>query len=200
MSKINTIHPEKIEAWESIYREGTPGWDRGAPSPALDAWLLKVPAGRVLVPGCGHGHEISELIKAGHFVTAVDIAPTPVLRLSARLQDEGLHARVIQADLLNWEPDEPFDAIYEQTCICALNPSHWPDYEARLARWLVPGGTLYALFMQTERQGGPPFHCALPQMRTLFDSSRWRWSNEPEVQVPHPSGLREFGFVLERLG
>ena len=32
---------------------------------------------------------------------------------------------------------EPFNAVYEQTCLCALDPDDWQAYETRLARWLV---------------------------------------------------------------
>lgn len=198
MSENPYIEPGRLHAWESKYQDGTTGWDRGASSPALDHWIASLPQGRILVPGCGHGHEIGVLAHAGHFVTAIDIAPTPVMRLTARLHEQGLHAQVIQADLLRWEPDQPFDAIYEQTCLCALDPSHWPEYEARLFRWLIPGGRLHALFMQTGRDGGPPFHCALPAMHQLFDPARWQWPDRPDIEVPHPSGLHELGFVLIR--
>jgi protein-L-isoaspartate O-methyltransferase len=104
-----------------------------------------LPAGRVLVPGCGHGHEIAELIRAGDQVTAVDMAEQPVQRLGRA----GMRADVVQAGLLHWKPAAPFDVICEQTCLCAIDPSHWPEYERRLADWLLSGGLLLALFMQT---------------------------------------------------
>jgi SAM-dependent methyltransferase len=186
--------------WEQRYQAGHTGWDRGDPSPALHHWLATgaVPQGRVLVPGCGHGYEILELVRAGRQVTAVDIAAQPILKLMSRLNDAGLHANVVQADLLHWTPAEPFDAIYEQTCICALDPVHWQEYAQRLAGWLVPGGRLLALFMQTGRAGGPPFDCPVPQMRELFDPALWEWSEAPPLQVPHPNGLAELGYVLTR--
>jgi SAM-dependent methyltransferase len=186
--------------WEQRYRAGRTAWDRGGVSPALEHWLGtgQVPAGRVLVPGCGHGHEVAELVRAGRQVTAVDIAAQPVMRLVGQLNDLGLHATVIQADLLNWQPAEPFDAIYEQTCLCALDPGHWSDYEQRLRDWLLPQGRLLALFMQTGREGGPPFDCPLPDMHTLFDAAHWCWPDEPAFEVPHPNGLGEIGYALTR--
>ncbi|MCP5304344.1 MAG: methyltransferase domain-containing protein [Chromatiaceae bacterium] len=186
--------------WEGRYQAGQTGWDRGQVSPALMHWLASEtpPRGRVLVPGCGHGHEVAELIRSGCQVTAVDIAASPVLRLMGQLAERGLHANVVQADLLHWEPAEPFDAIYEQTCLCALDPAHWRDYERRLAGWLPPGGILYALFMQTGRAGGPPFDCPLPDMRTLFAATRWLWPDADPLRVPHPTGLNEIGYMLVR--
>jgi SAM-dependent methyltransferase len=186
--------------WETRYRQGKTAWDRGAVSPALLHWLDAglVPTGRVLVPGCGHGHEVEALVRAGCQVTAVDIAPTPVLALMGRLADAGLHANVVQADLLHWTPAEPFEAIYEQTCLCALDPPNWSEYARRLAGWLLPGGRLFALFMQTGREGGPPYHCALPAMRELFDERDWQWPASQPFEIPHSTGLSELACVLTR--
>lgn len=188
--------------WEARYHAGQTGWDRGRASPALSRWLESgaVPEGRVLVPGCGHGHEVLALAGSGHAVTAVDIAGQPVMQLMGALTDAGLHARVIQADLLDWTPAEPFDAIYEQTCLCALDPSSWQDYAERLAGWLLPGGKLLALFMQTGRDGGPPFHCPIERMRELFPDSLWIWPERAETEVAHPNGLHELAYVLVRRG
>ena len=73
----------------------------------------------------------------------------------------------------HWQPAEPFDAIYDQTCLCALPPEIWPDYAARLHGWLRPGGRLFVLFMQTGSRGGPPFHCDLTEMQRLFAPTHW---------------------------
>ncbi len=194
------MNEQRQQEWEKRYRAQKTGWDRGQASPALQHWLQQglVPAGRVLVPGCGHGHEVAELIRAGCEVTAVDIAAQPVMRLKAQLSALGLSADVVQADLLHWQPAEPFDVIYEQTCLCAIEPDYWTDYEQRLASWLLPGSHLLALFMQTGQAGGPPYDCPVPDMRTLFDPARWQWPNEPALEVPHPTGLVEKGYALVR--
>ncbi len=187
-------------AWEQRYREGATGWDRGQTSPALRHWLERGELGpaSVLVPGCGHGHEILDLIRAGCRVTAVDIAPTPVRRLRESLAAEGLSAAVIQDDLLRWEPEAPFQAIYEQTCLCALEPHSWADYADRMWRWLRPDGLLFALFMQTGRQGGPPYHCDMGRVETLFPPQRWAWLDEEGLRVEHRNGLFELGYRLRR--
>lgn len=185
--------------WEGRYEAGRTQWDRGEASPAARAWLAvgAVPKGRVLVPGCGNGHEIHELVRYGCEVTAVDIASQPVARLRAELEASGLSADVVQADLLEWQPDAPFDAIYEQTCLCALDPIYWPAYEMRLSTWLKPGGSLFALFMQVGEDGGPPFDCAIPRMQELFDPARWQWPDE-FGRIPHPNGLHEEAVALVR--
>jgi hypothetical protein len=66
--------------WQARYDQGQTGWDRGGASPTLLRWLA---AGdlrpcRILVPGCGRGHEVVALAKAGFDVTGVDFAPAAV--------------------------------------------------------------------------------------------------------------------------
>lgn len=192
--------------WEEKYRAKSIPWDRGAVSPALLGWIEDgaLPPGRVLIPGCGRGHEAVELARRGFQVTALDIAPTALEHLAEQLAAADVDAERVCADALVWQPSHPFDAIYEQTCLCALDPEHWAAYERQLFAWLRPGGKLFALFMQSERAGGPPFHCALPEMRTLFVDARWQWpdqwSDRAPDRVAHPNGLFEFAAVLTRLG
>lgn len=191
---------ERSRYWDEKYQVGLPGWDRQGASPALLHWLetgALVPC-RILVPGCGHGHEVLELARRGFEVWGLDIAPTPLARLMARLDEAGLAARLVQADAITWRPEEPFDAIYEQTCLCALDPHEWAAYANQLYAWLRPEGRLYALFMQTGRESGPPYHCDLEDMRALFPPERWDWIEPPQRKVPHPNGLFEYAAILQR--
>ena len=54
------------------------------------------------------------------------------------LAQRGLQADVVQADVLQWSPAAPVDAVYEQTCLCALHPDHWTAYAAQLQAWVKP--------------------------------------------------------------
>jgi len=187
--------------WEKRYQSGETGWDRGAFSPALSTWLEtgRIDAGcRMLVPGCGRGHEVVHLADLGFKVTGIDIAPSAVTHLQQVLQNNGLRAEVLLADLFQFQPAAPFDAIYEQTCLCAIQPKQRESYEALLHGWLKPGGTLFALFMQTAAEGGPPFHCDLLAMRRLFPDARWEWPATEPVFVPHRNGRFELGYQLVR--
>ena len=186
--------------WEEQYQANTIPWDRGAASPALHRWLQAdaIAHGHILVPGCGRGHEALELARHGFHVTALDIAPTALSLLEAELAAAGLSAELVCADALLWQPAAPFAAIYEQTCLCALQPGQWTAYERQLYGWLKPGGHLYALFMQTGRAGGPPFHCDLGDMRRLFPPDRWIWPDGEAERVTHPNGLFELATVLVR--
>ncbi len=192
---------DKAHQWNEKYLAGTTGWDRGGVSPALIHWLEQgnLSPCRILIPGCGYGHEALELARRGFEVTAMDIAPAPLAHLEHTLKAADLSATLVQADALEWQAPEAFDAIYEQTCLCALDPEHWQQYEGKLHDWLIPGGRLFALFMQTGRAGGPPYHCDLADMRPLFPDQRWHWHGLPHREVPHPNGLFEYAAELTRL-
>lgn len=184
--------------WEGKYHNNETGWDRGASSPALSSWLNDLKPCRIAVPGCGRGHEVIELARRGFDVTGIDIATPAIEHMQAELDREGLSASLIHGDLFELELD-PFDAIYEQTCLCAIQPEQREAYEQWLFNHLKPGGQLLALFMQTGVDGGPPFHCAIPNMNALFDTSRWQWPKSDGHSVPHPSDRHELAHLLIRI-
>lgn len=193
--------------WDQRFQEGNTPWDRGAANPQLDAWLASgaLKPCRILVPGCGAGYEVVALARAGFDVTALDYSPEAITLARENLYRAGLIAALVEADALDWLPARPFEAIYEQTCLCALYPDHWRAYGDQLHRWLKPGGKLYALFVQYLRPGssegsisGPPYHCDINAMRALFPSSLWDWPKPPYVQVPHPRLQHELALTLTR--
>ena len=180
--------------WEARFQEGQTPWERGGPNPAFLAWRraeLLAPC-RILVPGAGRSPEPAALLSVGFDVVALDLADSAVSVQRGRLGA----SRAVQADVTSWLPDAPFDAVYDQTCLCALPPALWPAYEAQLRRWLRPGGRLLILFMQTGRDGGPPFDCPIPAMRALFSS--WAWPGTLAEAVPHGLGTLEQPVVLVR--
>ncbi|HJW11189.1 MAG TPA: methyltransferase domain-containing protein [Albitalea sp.] len=197
-----------IAFWQQRFESGDLPWDRGTPSPQLAAWLAQGvlrPGQSVLVPGCGSGHEVVALASAGCAVTALDYAPAAVAQTQQRLHEAGQHADVRCVDVLQWAPDAPCDAVYEQTCLCAIHPDHWTAYAAQLHAWLRPGGTLCALLMQVCRDSaahgvieGPPYHCDINAMRALFPASRWDWPKPPYAALAHPRGWAELPVLLTR--
>ena len=195
------------EFWNERFQSGETPWDRGAVNPQLGAWLADATLRpcRILVPGCGSGHEVAALALAGFDVTALDFAPEALRRTRERLHSANASATLVEADALAWQPTRAFDAVYEQTCLCALYPDHWRGYADQLHRWVAPDGRLFALFVQLLRPGaaegrveGPPYHCDINAMRALFPAVRWGWPKPPYSRVAHPRGLAELAFVLVR--
>ena len=147
------------------------------------------------------------LAQQGFDVTALDYSPEAIARTRKRLADENLKATLIEADALSWQPDKPFDAIYEQTCLCAIYPDQWRAYADQLHGWLTPGGQLFALFVQFPRPAaadgeiqGPPYHCDINAMRALFPEPLWAWPKPPYPRTTHPRGLAELAVVLDHRG
>lgn len=194
------------EFWEKRFQAGDTPWDRGAANPQLGVWLASgaLKPCRILVPGCGSGHEVAALAAAGFEVTALDYAPAAIDRTRKLLETAGLKATLVDADALAWQPERAFDAVYEQTCLCALYPDQWRDYADQLHRWTAPGGKLFALFVQLLRANaaegsieGPPYNCDINGMRALFPESRWSWPKPPYQRTSHPRGLAELAVILE---
>ena len=127
--------------WESKYQAATTPWERTEANPAFLAWRaggLLTPS-RILVPCAGRSAEPALLAAAGFDVTIVDLAPSAIAAQAKMLAQP---ATLIEANLFDWEPTARFDAVYDQTALCALPPALWPDYEDRPAtvarpRWQV---------------------------------------------------------------
>jgi SAM-dependent methyltransferase len=183
-----------LQFWESRFQANSTPWERGHTNPAFTAWRASevLSPCRVLVPGAGRSPEPAEMLADGFDVTALDLAESAIAFQAERLGAD----RAVLGDVTRWMPDAPFDAIYDQTCLCALPPKLWPAYEAQLQRWLRPGGRLFVLFMQTGKEGGPPFDCAIPAMQALF--ADWIWPDQWEEAFPHGLGTIEQPAILQR--
>jgi len=192
--------------WQEKFTSGQTPWDRGSAHPQLKVWLAAglIPAqAQVLVPGCGRGHELVALGRAGIAALGLDYTPAAVEAARANLGD--LPGRVELADVLQWQSPELQDIVYEQTCLCALHPDHWQPYAQQIHRWLKPGGLLLALFMQARRESaeqgvveGPPYHCDINAMRALFPSDLWDWPAPPYAAQGHERGWAELAVVLRK--
>lgn len=197
-----------LDFWQQRFERRETPWDRGGPGPQIAAWLaagVLAPGQRVLVPGCGSGHDVLALAQAGCEVTALDFATAALALTRNRLGAAGQAATMVQADALQWQPGEAFDVVYEQTCWCAMHPDLWAAYASQLQRWLRPGGRLLLLAMQCRREGvevgrieGPPYHMDIHAVRALAPEAAWQWPKPPYPAVPHPSGWRELALVLTR--
>ena len=191
--------------WEGLYQTQDTGWDRGDVSTGLQQWLVLKKLSverdkRVLIPGCGRGYEVVELAKLGFDVTGLDIAPTAIADLHALLKNNDVQAEAVCGDLFTYQTAQPFDVVYEQTCLCALPLEKRGAYEEKLFEWLKPDGRLLLSMMQTGENSGPPFHCDWSDMCDLFSEKRWVWQKDAPFIVPHwrDSPRFELGFVLHK--
>jgi len=159
--------------WEAQYQKGETPWDKGAPSPALVDFLAGEPVkGRVLVPGCGLGHDVRALAAQGAEVVGLDIAPSAIE--AARRIPVVANERFELGDLfaLPAELRGAFDWVWEHTCFCAIDPAMRPAYVDAVHGALTRGGHLLAIFYldpgNSSPGEGPPFEVSIAELDRLF--------------------------------
>ena len=161
--------------WEGRYRAGDTPWDKGAVAPPLADFLARHPVtGRVLVPGCGHGHDVRAIAsQAGRVaeVTGLDLSET-ALRFARDFPPAG--SEIYEQGDLFAPPDEwngRFEWVFEHTCFCAIPPARRTDYVAAISRVLKPGGFYLAIFfLDPGVEQSPPHGATREEIEDLFDA------------------------------
>jgi SAM-dependent methyltransferase len=151
--------------WEALYAERQDGWELGEAAPSLQACLASgrafPPRARVAVPGCGRGHDARLLARHGFAVTGFDFVEAAVTEARRLASREQLAVAFERRDVFTLAPDQGglFDAVWEYTCFCAIDPDRRAEYARALHDILKPGGTLLACFYPLLKEGtdGPPF-------------------------------------------
>ncbi len=94
-----------------------PGFEEGAwwvqdAAAAIPARLFGDVAGRRIADLCAApGGKTAQLAAAGAAVTALDLSANRLKRLSQNMQRLQLDVEVRQGDLMDWQPDSPFDGV-----------------------------------------------------------------------------------------
>ena len=175
----------KPDFWDTRYRDGVTPWDAGGVPPRLVQWLAAQPAGRrLLVPGCGSGYEVRQFAEHGDDVLGIDFSDAAL----ERARELALPVR--KADFFALD-EPPFDVVYERTFLCALPRPRWPDWSARIAMLVRPGGLLAGFFFFDDNERGPPFGISMAALRTLLEPAFRLLEDEAvpaEQSVPVLSG------------
>lgn len=177
--------------WEAKYQASDTPWDKGAPSPGLVDFLRRhpeLPRGRVLIPGCGMGHDARAWAEAGFQAQGMDIAPSAVRR-AEELTGLQLPISFVHGDFLTHEPTDLFDWVFEHTLYCAIDPSHRATYEAAVSRWLKPGGHFLAVHYLIPDTDGPPFGTDREEVVTRFSGGLELVEEWTPPTYPHRAGL-----------
>lgn len=154
--------------WNERYENNETGWDLGAPSPPISAYIdtLENKELKILIPGCGNAHEAEYLLERGFAnVTLVDISKEAVMRQQQRFQGKAI--QIIHADF--FAHNGQYDLMLEQTFFCAINPSLRENYVKHTAEILKPNGKLVGLLFNCEfGKEGPPFGGEKSEYERLF--------------------------------
>jgi len=147
--------------WVDVYKtETNPSWNLNAPAEAFKDMLprLKLPKSRILVLGCGEGHDAALFARAGHLVTAVDFSKEAIARGKQKYADlTNLHFYESNIFQIPQEWNFSFDVVVEHTCFCAVPPEQRNNLIRLYRRMLHEEGQLLAVYFTMEKRAGPPY-------------------------------------------
>lgn len=109
---------------------------------------------RVLYAGVGRGQDALLAARFGAQVTAIDLAPEMLERLSKRLAREGLESELICGDASVHKPDERYDVVVANYFLNLFDVEHAREMLRHLGELVRPGGTLLLTDFALP-QGGP---------------------------------------------
>ncbi len=143
--------------WEQRYQENKTGWDIGYASTPIVDYLktLKNKELKILIPGCGNGHEAEWAHQNGFLnVHVLDYAASAIANFKTRYPYFN-PAHLHQQDF--FEHEHTYDIIVEQTFFCAIDPVLRKKYAQKMHELLNDNGLLVGVLFDTEFVGGPPF-------------------------------------------
>ena len=156
--------------WKQRYQNKETGWDAGIITTPIKEYIdqLHNKKLKILIPGCGNGHEYDYLIQNGFTnVYVIDIAEEPIKHLKSKNPSIS-PSFFITDDFFNL--NEQFDLIIEQTFFCALSPVLRKKYVEKMNDLLHENGKLVGLlfdFPLTEE--GPPFGGSKSEYIALYE-------------------------------
>lgn len=163
--------------WREAWRAGATPWDAGTSPPSLLELIEsdRVPAGRILVPGCGTGYDLAALARADREVVGLDLSEDArVAFMSAHAE---LPGRVVYevADFFSYAAGDGFDFVWDYTFFCALDPDQRSAWAQTMARLIKPSGILATLIFPYEdpisARQGPPWPINTELVRSFVESA-----------------------------
>jgi len=167
--------PHDLE-WQRRYEQNDTPWDKGVPAPALVRFLQENDiSGRILVPGCGRGHDARALgMQTNCSVVGLDLSPTAIAearRLAAQAaMDTTVSFVVGDFFQLPLQMNGSFDWLVEHTCFCAIEPRQRLDYVLAASSALQTGGKIFGIFyLNPDTENGPPFAVSREELSEIFE-------------------------------
>ena len=164
---MSTRNDENVEAtglmWDRRYREH--GWS-SVPDENLVELVSGLTPGRAIDLGCGTGRNALGLARIGWEVTGVDASSVGLAMAAERAASEGVTLHIVQADLLDFEPETSgFDLVVIANI--HLMPEQRDLFFDRAAAAVAIGGHLFIVGHHVDALGktGPPV------LERLFEES-----------------------------
>jgi 16S rRNA (cytosine967-C5)-methyltransferase len=189
---------------------------------SLPARLIGAGKGTALDLCAAPGGKTLQLAAAGWDVTAIDVSESRLARLRENLDRTGLAAKILTADLLEWQPETQADAVLldapcSATGIFRRHPdvlhrvrpsliAEMAELQARLlaraALWVKPGGTLVFATCSLEPQEGEAHLTPFLARRGDFAIDPVRADELPHGVTPRADGTLRLlpGMLAEQGG
>jgi methyl halide transferase len=183
--------------WENRYLLQQTGWDIGAASLPLAAYIHSIENknAAILIPGCGNGYEAEYLVVKGFTnVTVIDIAASPVEQLRLKLKNS---VQVLQEDFFIHSGS--YDYILEQTFFCAIDPALRPAYVQKMSELLSPNGKLAGLLFNKQFETNPPFGGSKEEYERLFSTHLHIVKMQDCYNSITPRAGTELFFIAQRM-
>lgn len=196
-----TSQSNKSTFWGEKYVNEEMGWDLGGPHPSLLPTIqqLKLPRSRILVLGCGRGHDAAQFALQGHIVTAVDFSKEAIEKAKILYESvPQLRFEVADALRLPQSYDGSFDLIFEHTLYCALPPGSRNDLVKSWKRVLHDQGHLLGIFPVFEREDGPPYSSTEWELRERMKKN-WQPLYWNRSRITPPKRVGQEVIIYSRL-
>ncbi|MBI2260004.1 MAG: methyltransferase [Flavobacteriia bacterium] len=154
--------------WDKRYEEKLTGWDIGKISTPIKEYIDQLESKdiKILIPGCGFGHEAQYLFQKGFTnVYLMDISPYPLEKFKKN-NPTFPSKNILLGDF--FEHNTFYDLILEQTLFCAISPEKRDEYIKKIHELLNPKGKYVGVLFNCQFEGGPPFGGTKEDYFTLF--------------------------------
>jgi len=188
--------------WTDAYKNKEDGWELKAPSPVLVAQLEKTkkllrPKAKILVPGAGRGHDAEYLEKQSFEVSALDFSPSATEEFKKLYP----HSKLawVEGDVFQYLEDNKkhFDAIFEHTLFCAIDPKRRQEYIDQVYESLKSGGLWFGVHFIRTAPTGPAFGNTQWELRQMtqekFEFIEWELT-----RASHPARMGQELWVVLR--
>lgn len=116
-------------------------WHREEPSAMLAAVVsARNGQGRALDVGSGAGVLSVWMAKRGMDVTGLDLFPEAIAMARAVAERKGAKVEFVCGDLFGYQPERPFDVVYDSGCLHSLIGGDLDSYKRQVLRWLAADG------------------------------------------------------------
>ncbi|MDP6525729.1 MAG: class I SAM-dependent methyltransferase [Kiritimatiellia bacterium] len=196
-----------VEGWDRNYHNNKrPPWDTWRVANELKRVVENgaIKPCRAVVLGCGTGTNARYLADEGFDVTAIELAPTALVRATARSAETGSVVRWMLADVLNPPDMKPFDFIFDRGCYHNVRKHDAAGFVKALCKMSHPG-TSTLIIAGSAKEGkrrGPPMVKEEDIRKDFSSSFEFTWLNDIRFDLgmhePMEKGPMAWSIMLEK--